>query len=746
VREAVVLAREDEPGEKRLVAYYTGEAREAEALRAQLRADLPEYMVPAAYVRLDNLPLTPNGKLDRKALPAPGADAYAMRAYEAPRGEIETTLAQIWADVLKVERVGRHDDFFELGGHSLLAVRLLGLLAQANLPASLSELFQHQSVASMAAILQDRTPDTQRLDTVEPVRTGGTQRPLFLVHEFTALDFYFPMLAAHIDPDIPVYGLPGIPLGEPQLQTVEGLATRLLGIMRSVQPGGPYRIAGWSFGGVLAYEIAMQLVGRDEEVEFVGLIDTIRPTLAENDKARWIAGSAHKQLLLDKCSVFWNTQAPAGVDVEPVLRTLSDIRADLGSFDFEGLVRRCREKGVLHPELAAHSAGILWQYADREVAHAHALANYTVFPITTPVHVFAAAELREDVPHHTGRLGWDDVLPGELLQCVTVPGDHLTMMQAPHVEALGRAIGEALRTASAQPAPVPSQTFHQPLVTIQGGSANHAPVFCVPGAGDSVTSFFGLADAFGPAWPMHGLQPRGLCGGLVPHSGVEAAAEAYLQAIDAVRPDGPVHLIGHSFGGWIVFEMASRLRARRRIVASLTLIDSEAPGGDGVVGQPYTATGVLEQLIETLQLAAGQSFGIDAAAFRAQDDAGQMRLLHSGMVRAGMLPQRSAPDVMRGPVRVFGTALRTLYLPRHPYTGPVRLVLAEDPALDTAANQRTQRKKIDGWQRHVPNLEVWHSTGNHFTVLKAPDVQDLAVWWRTGLQQMCEQGVTNDDV
>ena len=131
VREAVVVAREDTAGDKRLVAYYTvangGEAaRRAEAgaeqLRAHLAAKLPEYMVPAAYVRLEGLPLTPNGKLDRKALPAPEADAYAVRGYEAPQGEMETALAQIWAEVLKVERVGRHDNFFELGGHSLLAV------------------------------------------------------------------------------------------------------------------------------------------------------------------------------------------------------------------------------------------------------------------------------------------------------------------------------------------------------------------------------------------------------------------------------------------------------------------------------------------------------------------------------------------------------------------------------------------------------------------------------------------------
>ncbi|HEU4885333.1 MAG TPA: amino acid adenylation domain-containing protein, partial [Longimicrobium sp.] len=129
VREAVVLAREDVPGDQRLVAYVVGDA-DAESLRAHLSTALPEHMVPAAYVRLQALPLTPNGKLDRKALPAPGGEAYAARAFEAPLGEVEEALAEIWAELLGVERAGRRDNFFELGGHSLLAVRMISRVRQ----------------------------------------------------------------------------------------------------------------------------------------------------------------------------------------------------------------------------------------------------------------------------------------------------------------------------------------------------------------------------------------------------------------------------------------------------------------------------------------------------------------------------------------------------------------------------------------------------------------------------------------
>src|SRR6202035_1494759 len=168
IREAVVIVREDAPGDKRLVAYYTTTARgdalttesdqealSAERLRTQLAAVLPVYMVPAAYVRLDALPLTPNGKLDRKALPAPEGDAYARGGYEAPLGEIEETLASIWSELLGHERVGRHDNFFELGGHSLLAVRLLDRMRQAGLHAQVRDLFGRPTVSLLALAVAD---------------------------------------------------------------------------------------------------------------------------------------------------------------------------------------------------------------------------------------------------------------------------------------------------------------------------------------------------------------------------------------------------------------------------------------------------------------------------------------------------------------------------------------------------------------------------------------------------------------
>ncbi|WP_122801700.1 non-ribosomal peptide synthetase, partial [Burkholderia pseudomallei] len=175
VREVVVLARDSaadtdqnadlnasataNSSEKRLVAYYTGDADVA-ALRAQAAQHLPSYMVPSAYVRLDAWPLTPNGKLDRRALPAPADDAYARAEYEAPRGAKEEALAAIWRELLHVERVSRHDNFFELGGHSLLAVQLVSRLRQAlSVEVALSTVFDAPVLSALASRLDDNTAE-----------------------------------------------------------------------------------------------------------------------------------------------------------------------------------------------------------------------------------------------------------------------------------------------------------------------------------------------------------------------------------------------------------------------------------------------------------------------------------------------------------------------------------------------------------------------------------------------------------
>ena len=161
-------------------------------LRAHLSERLPEYMVPAAYVRLDALPLTPNGKVDRKALPAPEGDAFAARGYEAPVGEVEAGLAELWAALLKVERVGRQDNFFELGGHSLLAVRVISRVRQVlGAEVALADLFERPVLADLARAIDNagRTelPPIEPADRSAPLPLSFAQQRLWFLERFGGL-------------------------------------------------------------------------------------------------------------------------------------------------------------------------------------------------------------------------------------------------------------------------------------------------------------------------------------------------------------------------------------------------------------------------------------------------------------------------------------------------------------------------------------------------------------------------------
>jgi amino acid adenylation domain-containing protein len=173
VRDVVVLAREDEPGDKRLVAYLVadeGFALSAADLRETLGRELPDYMLPTAFVQIDALPLTANGKLDRRALPAPEAAAMDVREYEAPQGEIEEAVAAIWQEMLKVPRVGRQDNFFELGGHSLLAVRIMAAInARFGIELSIRDVFESTTVVALATCLEQH----QQLRALHSELTDG---------------------------------------------------------------------------------------------------------------------------------------------------------------------------------------------------------------------------------------------------------------------------------------------------------------------------------------------------------------------------------------------------------------------------------------------------------------------------------------------------------------------------------------------------------------------------------------------
>ncbi len=289
IQEVLVVAGPDPAGGKRLIAYVVAKAGctpTTADLRAYLKDKLPEYMVPAAFVWLPAFPLNASGKIDRKALPEPLAAQARSDTYLAPRNPFETLLAQIWQEALQLEKVGVMDNFFEIGGHSLLAGRVISLIQQITgrlLP--LSALFANPTVAQLAVLLKEDSLLDQVWDTLVPIRKAGTRPPLYCIHPVSGDVEYAYKLVPYLPADQPVYGIlaRGINGVDEPYGTVAEAAAAYVAQIEARQPEGPLHLAGYSYGGLVAYEMARLLAARGRKVESVTLFDTYPP----NEKYRY---------------------------------------------------------------------------------------------------------------------------------------------------------------------------------------------------------------------------------------------------------------------------------------------------------------------------------------------------------------------------------------------------------------------------------------------------------------------------
>ncbi|MGA9542289.1 MAG: alpha/beta fold hydrolase, partial [Candidatus Sulfotelmatobacter sp.] len=398
-------------------------------LRAHLANDLPAYMVPSAFVVLDQLPLTPNGKIDRNALPAPNRETVDVRGkVAAPRDAIEQMLVQIWSRVLRVRTVGIHDNFFDLGGHSLLAVRIVAELeglVKKRLP--LATFLQAPTIADLAKVLRkkDWKPSWSSLT---PIRAGGSKPPLFLMHSHggNVLEYY--PLAKHLDPDQPVYALQARGLDGHILrdQSFEAMAAAHVAELRSLQPEGPYFLGGYCLGGLLALEAAQQLSAAGEEVALVVLIQTINPACARFSpdltvfQRVWYRATKRIDLefeylhqkganhILERCRRTWD-----------IVRARTAIAFDNSTDNGHG--RQKRRSMAYTLEMLA-------------IEHEKARLRYVPHSYRGPVMLFRASKQLSGLMTDC-TLGWRELLDDDLEIC-DIPGHQETLLSEPNVSHL----------------------------------------------------------------------------------------------------------------------------------------------------------------------------------------------------------------------------------------------------------------------------------------------------------------------
>lgn len=413
VRSCVVIVREDRPGDKRLVAYVEPNGTECATsdLRMYLVSRLPEYMIPSAFVFLYAMPLTPNGKIDRKALPTPEFDRAALSVrFVAARTRIEETLARLWADVLGLEAIGIHDNFFELGGNSLLSIRLISRAANAGLLLTVGQLFESPTIAGLAKQLATNKAVTARC--LVPLRPSGSEIPLVLTPGLAGTSMVFLPLRDALRTTMPVWSFddPHLARHSEQPETIEELVRLWVAELLATMPDTTtFRLGGYSFGGMVAVEMARQLTALGKAVDGVIILDGGLPNNTMTFDPLAFAESFAKQLGAP-------TTGRAGTTHHDIEEVLGRIAMALGTR---------QESAVDDPLAWARAALVAAENNHRR------MMQWQVRPVDAR---FVVLHAGQDTTHPPD-LGWSTVARHPV-QAVFVPGDHQTMMEAPFVQTL----------------------------------------------------------------------------------------------------------------------------------------------------------------------------------------------------------------------------------------------------------------------------------------------------------------------
>ena len=438
VHDVAVLVRDGPSGEKQIVAYCVGEKGEsirAGDLTAHMAKRLPAFMLPSAIVMLERLPLTPNGKIDRSALPPPPtASGRPAGSYVAPRDPLEAGLAGLWESLLGIKPVGILDNFFELGGHSLLAARLFAQIEKLtgkNLP--LATLFQSPTIDGIATLLR-REGRGSSWSSLVAIKPAGNRPPFFCVHAAGGNVLGYRSLASHLDPDQPVYGLQarGLDGKDVPLESVEEMAAQYVQEVRALQTAGPYYIGGACTGGIVAFEMAQQLVAGGEDVGILAMFDTFA-----HSHLRSLSASELRRFKLEST-------------VERLKYHSGNLLFRQGRIDYvrrksKTLIRRLRTRLWRLRQKPFTRMGIPLPRSFQKVEEYNMLAIVKYQPRPYPGRITLFPPGTRSVGEFPDpEQGWGSLALGGV-EIHHVTGDHLTMLTEPHVEVVAKKLTGCIR-------------------------------------------------------------------------------------------------------------------------------------------------------------------------------------------------------------------------------------------------------------------------------------------------------------
>lgn len=621
--------------------------------------------------------------------------------YAPPKDSFERILAEIWKKFIGIDEIGIHDDFFELGGDSLTAVGLTSKIQEAfDVPIASHLLLQKRTISSLAEFIRknatrpqiaNQTAEAFQFSSLFEIQQGNPDKvPLFLISSISGEIFFYHNLAHYLDSDQPLYAFQTQKLSskaEP-FTSIPEMAAAYIEELKQFRPGFPYLLGGFSFGGIVAYEIAQQLLSQGHKVPLLVLTDTPDP-----QQMRKFNDSADILQYLFSDILEGSTEKLREMSVEEQLSYL---------------LEKAKRTPHTNPYLQHINASTfkIW------LAHQEIALHYEPQPYSGHMLFFRHTERMESFPANP-HIPWIDRAQGGI-EIYQIPGNHFSMNSRPHVKTMGKHLQKRLleiKQEEITPAPpTSSPTPSSLLVEIQSGNSSNPRLFLIHPGGGHLYFYHDIVRHFGKDQPIFGIQAQGLDGQKPPFDKIEDMAACYLKELQNFQPNGPYILGGSSFGGIVAFEMALQLHAQGQKIPLLLMIDSPGPGH---LPKPFEDDAeLLAHLFGELSLSLEE-----LRARNTKEQIDYVRQQAEALSNQSVLP----PDFGEAFLKVVNAHQKAMfsYHPQKKYSGGILFFRHTEPMKEYDPDPEK------AWLPFTDKLEIKTVAGNHITMNFVPHVQEL---------------------